>query len=413
MENKYLKKIVLLSITLLLNSFVISAQKINNYKGNISIDFDKHKVQADFKITFDSLSKVNKLKLFIHQSANILKISSNSNLISYKELKEKSIGEDKAIVINPDEIENRELTITYINDLDSIQDKSFQFNKQWLELNLYTTWFPLNMDYGLFKYQMNIQLPTNYKLIGSGYISNNGNFWEINQNTQSFDIPLIISPEFNCISVAKEMIKIYHLDLNKENIRNLEESANVHYNFLNEILGESKTNSLTLAVNSFNRPISYTRKGFISLTVEKLFTIQNEKTLAHEISHLWWNKATVSNWEDWLNESFAEYSSILILRNKYGESNFIKNIKRLENIIKDLHPLYKLKRENTINQNVITYKGAHLLYELENRIGRKVFADFLKSVHNKKIKKTSELLKLIKNELGIEIKDFVETKLNE
>jgi len=77
-----------------------------------------------------------------------------------------------------------------------------------------------------------------------------------------------------------------------------------------------------------------------------------------------------------------------------------------------LPSLYRLKKENTIEQNVITYKGAYLLYELENKIGRKIFTDFLKIVHNKNIKETSELLTLIKNELGLETKNFVEIKLN-
>ncbi len=415
MKYKSLKRIriVVLSIILLLNSLVTFSQSIINYNGNITIDIDAKEVQSNFEITFDSLSKVDEIKLFIHQSANISKISSNSSLIQYKELKEQFIGEDKAIVINSDEIINRKLTITYAYSLDSVQDKSFQFNKNWLELNLYTAWFPLNMDYGLFKYKINVQLPTNYKLIGSGIISSDkGTLWEINQNTKSFDIPLIISSQFNCISIAKGKIKIYYLDLDKENIRKLKRSANRHYNFLNGILGKSNTNSLTLAVNQFNRPISYTRKSFISLTVENSFTIQDEKTLAHEIAHLWWNKASVSSWEDWLNEGFAEYSSILILRNKYGEDNFNKNIRKLESSINDLPSLYRLKKENTIEQNVITYKGAYLLYELENKIGRKIFTDFLKIVHNKNIKETSELLTLIKNELGLETKNFVEIKLN-
>lgn len=413
MNCKYQRKKILLSIIILLNSIMTFSQSIKRYDGNINVDINERIVYATFEITFNPLPLIDTIKLFVHQSANISEISSNSNLIQYKELSEQFIGEDKAIVINSKEIENEKLAINYTYSLDSIKDESFKFNKNWLELNLYTAWFPLNMDYGLFKYKINVQLPPKYKLISSGIVSDNGTFWEVNQKMSSFDIPIIISPQLKCISVAEDKIKVYYLDLNSENEKTIKNSANSHFDFLNGLLGKSNTANLILAINQFNRPISYTRKGFISLTIGDSFSIRNEKTLAHEIGHLWWNKASVSSWEDWLNEGFAEYSSILILRNVYGEENFKKNIKDLENTIKDLPSLYQLKKENTINQNVITYKGAYLLYELENKIGSKEFSKFLRTVHQKNIKQTSDFLILVKNELGIDIENYTESKLNE
>jgi hypothetical protein len=404
---------IVLSIFILLNSLVAFSQSIKNYDGNIRVDIDERKVHADFEITFNSFPGIDTIKLFIHQSANVSKISSNSNSIQYTLLKERFIGEDKAIVINGEEIINNKLTINYSYSLDSIQNKSFQFNKDWVELNLYTAWFPFNMDYGSFEYVINVELPPKYELISSGIVSKNRTSWQINQKMPFLDIPLIISSHFKCISVAKGKIKVYYLDLNSEDEKIIKNDVNAQYNFLDGILGKSTTTNLILAINQFNRPISYARKGFISLTIGNSFSIQNEKTLAHEIGHLWWNKASVSSWEDWLNEGFAEYSSILILRKKYGEENFDKNIRELENTIKDLPSIYQLKKENTINQNVITYKGAYLLYELENKIGRKEFSDFLKTVHQKKIGITSELLILVKNELGIDIENYIESKLNE
>jgi hypothetical protein len=411
MNFKYQKKEILLGVIILFNSFVAYSQSIKEYHGDINIDINKREVQATFEIRFNSFPRIDTIKLFLHQSANISGIYSHSNSIQYKELKEQFIGEDKAIVINREEIQNEKLAIKYTYSLDSIRDESFLFNKSWLELNLYTAWFPLNMDYGLFEYKINVQIPPEYKLISSGVVSENGTFWQVNQKMPSFDIPIIISPQFKCISVAEEIIKVYYLDLNSENEKIIKNIANSDYDFLNKILGKSNTASLILAINQFNRPISYTRKGFISLTVENLFSLQDDKTLAHEIGHLWWNKASVSDWEDWLNEGFAEYSSILILRNKNGEEYFEKAIKELKNTISDLPSIYQLRKENTINQNVITYKGAYLLYKLENRIGRKDFSNFLRTVHQKNIKQTSDFLQLAKDELGTEVESYLESEL--
>ncbi len=412
MNYKDQKTKILLSAISLLNCIIVFSQSIKAYDGHINVDINQRKIRATFEITFNTLPQDDTIKLFIHQSANIARISSNSNTIEYKELSEQFQEEDKAIEISPEDIRNKKLTIAYSHSLDRIENENFQFNENWHELNLYTAWFPLNMEYGRFEYSISAQIPENYKLVSSGTVSNNRGFWQINQKSPSFDIPIIISPQFKSISVAQESIKIHHIDLNSETEKAIENATNSHYDFLNKTLGKSSTTNLTLAVNQFNRPMSYARKGFISLTVRNSFSIKDEQILAHEIGHLWWNKVSVSNWEDWLNEGFAEYSSILILRNTYGDENFDKNIRTLEHRIKDLPSLYKLKKENTKNQSSITYKGAYLLYLLETKIGREKFSTFLRIVHQKNIKKTSDFLMLVKDELGEDVEKFLNEQMN-
>ncbi|MDT8401169.1 MAG: hypothetical protein RQ743_05700 [Bacteroidales bacterium] len=43
---------------------------------------------------------------------------------------------------------------------------------------------------------------------------------------------------------------------------------------------------------------------------------------AHEISRLWWLRADANTWEDWLNEGFAEYTALVVLRELYGKEYF-------------------------------------------------------------------------------------------
>ena len=89
-----------------------------------------------------------------------------------------------------------------------------------------------------------------------------------------------------------------------------------------------------------------------------------------------------------------------------------KNIRKLKNTINNLPSIYQLKKENIIDQNTITYKGAYLLYELENKIGSKKFSDFLRTVYQQNIKQTSDFLKLAKKELGTEVENYIESELN-
>ncbi len=403
----------LICALLLTFSFVSKAQKIENYNGNILVDIEDKKIQAEFTITFSTLSDAGELKLFLTQSANISNISSNDKPVVYEITEEAFIGHDRAIIINTKDVNNKKLTIQYAYDLDRIQNKDFLFNENWLELNLYTSWFPLNTEYGLFAYDINVQLPKDYQLIGSGKTSNVGELWRIKQNNPFLDIPIIISSNFKHFNVGKGRIKTYYLLLDKKTKKTIKTSAKNHYNQLNTMLGNSSSGNLVLAINKFNRSISYSRKGFISLSIENSFKVTDEKTLAHEIAHLWWNKANVNTWEDWLNESFAEYSSIILQRNLHGEKSFNENIKKLKKTITDLPSLYKLKEEKSKNQKTTTYKGAYLLYELENKVGRKDFEQLLKKVHKDGINKTSEFLDLVKSEFGVETEQYITAKLNE
>ncbi|WP_152538654.1 M1 family aminopeptidase [Aquimarina macrocephali] len=412
MLSKRIKK-QLLIIIVILNSVTLTSQTIKHYEGNIHIDMDKREVIADFTISLDDLSDIDQLKLYIHRSANSLKASSNSKVIPFQILEESFVGEDKAVLIQSKGINNKQLTLKYAYSLDSIQDKRFLYNKDWLELNLYTAWFPFNLDYGFFSYNLNIELPNTYKLIGSGTVSNKENIWEIKQNIPFLDIPLIISSKLKTIIVAKGKIKIHHLNLDSSSTKALKKSLQLYHNRLNKVLGESNAASLTIAVNRFNRSTSYARKEFISLSIKDSFGVANDKILAHEIAHLWWNKADVNTWEDWLNESFAEYSSVILQRHQYGEANFSKNIEELKKTIKNLPPIYQIKKSNAKYQQVVTYKGAYLLYELENLIGRKAFSTILEKTHQNKIRRTFDLLELIEAEFGSDVKGDVNKKLRE
>ncbi|WP_196893721.1 M1 family aminopeptidase [Aureivirga marina] len=405
----HLKSIFTLGI-FLFTSFLFS-QKIKHYTGTIEISIEKHLLNAEFIISFEHLSKSDELKLFFPKSATISEISSNAKSLTYTITEESFVGEDKAILIKNKNITDGKIHLKYLFDLKKIENKNFPFNKDWLELNIYNAWFPFNLDYGLFTYDINFILENELQLIGSGQVSNTTNSWKMSQNIPFLDIPFIISSKFKSISAAKKKVNVYHLNLEKNTTKTLEKNIETHLKQLNKMFGKTAKGNLTLAVNQFKRVTSYARKGFISLSIGKTYDLNDDKTLAHEIAHLWWNKAEVSSWEDWLNESFAEYTSIILQRKQYGEENFSKNIKELEETIKNAPSLQELKEKNTKNQTTITYKGAYLLYQLEVKIGRKNFEKLLKKVHQKEIKKTSDFLKLIKQKFGKETENFIINEL--
>lgn len=63
------------------------------------------------------------------------------------------------------------LEIAYEYPLKLIENKTFQYNPKWIELNNFTGWFPFNRENTSFRYNLDFQIPENYKLISPGNIT--------------------------------------------------------------------------------------------------------------------------------------------------------------------------------------------------------------------------------------------------
>jgi aminopeptidase N len=112
---------------------------------------------------------------------------------------------------------------------------------------------------------------------------------------------------------------------------------------------------------------------------------------AHEIAHQWWGHAVKmpSGHEQWLTESFAEYSSALVMNKMKGRSFF----KGMQNEWKSnanaatqqssIAMANRLEGDPMVagraRQSLVYDKGAYLLSQLHNELGDEKFLTFLKS----------------------------------
>ena len=116
--------------------------------------------------------------------------------------------------------------------------------------------------------------------------------------------------------------------------------------------------------------------------------------IAHELAHSWsGNLVTNSTWDDfWLNEGFTVYFEQRIMEALYGKevSDILAQIEfqelqaELKEILKGKYPEDSQLHLNLKNRNpddgmtsVAYVKGAFFLKTLENKVGRKVFYQFL------------------------------------
>lgn len=407
--KKQLKIIVALFLTF--SAAISFAQNVKRYDGNIQIDAKTHVLTADFTITFNALPEGEYMKLFLHESTSDLQLTSGNSVVKHSITEEEFIEKDHAIIFKKANIKNLKLELKYSLNLDSLSNNGFRFNENWIELNLYTAWYPFNTRYGRFPYTVTTKISKEYQLFGSGEVVKKKKTWKIEQLIPSIDISQVFYKGLKEEVIGK--IKLYHYNINSENVETIKSNTRSHFNLLNSWLGKSNSNDLVLGVSNLKHTTSYARKNFISLSVSSKYSQFYDKILAHELGHLWWNKATVTSWEEWLNESFAEYAAIILQRHLFGEQNFEKNINLLKKTTSKLASPYQLKKGVKNYQSSVTYKGAYFLYELELKIGRTHMFSLMRAIHKAKITTTEKLLKLIEEKQGKEAATFLLEKLKD
>ena len=119
---------------------------------------------------------------------------------------------------------------------------------------------------------------------------------------------------------------------------------------------------------------------------------------SHEIAHFWWQKADASTSENWLNESFAEFSSLLAVKHFFGDEVFLKVIeghqKQVESI-PDSVTLTNYERFGLYDQVMSYSVGTLVLYRIYEHIGEQEFYRLLSEIDDKQINTTKQFVALI------------------
>lgn len=145
-----------------------------------------------------------------------------------------------------------------------------------------------------------------------------------------------------------------------------------------------------------------------------MFTNDHEQlpTLVHEVSHFWWNRGNDFTMEKWLQESFAQYSKLMYLRDTEGQEKFKESIEELKNAAVNLPPLLGYDRFGSNWSSMLYVKGPYLLYQLEQKISAEKFLQFLNELNAQETATTKHLLEVLEKVAGRESKEWFYKKLN-
>ncbi|HEY0593622.1 MAG TPA: M1 family aminopeptidase [Thermoanaerobaculia bacterium] len=127
--------------------------------------------------------------------------------------------------------------------------------------------------------------------------------------------------------------------------------------------------------------------------MNQLYSKGINERFAHEIAHQYWGHAVKmpSGEEQWLTESFAEYSAALFIKKLKGKAMYEQMLREWESRSKDATKSAPIPMANRIRipgdqmANVrertalVYFKGALLLADLHQELGDQVFLSFMKS----------------------------------
>lgn len=413
--------------------------KHNYYDIELSINPKKQSIKVDTKLTYYcNEENINILNFYIHKDLIIHNINYNS-LVKYR-------VEENIANWNPFISESKKVTTYFNKSLLKGEKIDIKFNysgeirglggsgvnritEKWIELGVYAPWFPLveSFDKAYFKVKILFE-EGNYAVVGSNSTKKVDKGWIIEQKVPFIDCSFLASEYFieNRYSsqIKQVYIKVYYINQEHKTIaKKLSEQSICIFKTFTDKFGEISHQDYSIVILPREDGGGYNRPGLIVLPNLKLNQalthykylsgkIGNFKYLAHEISHLWWSKANINTWEDWLNESFAEYSSLIAIRKYYGEKEFKDIIDKYIENSKELPPIKGIDRGHENVFDTLYIKGCILLHELEKEIGEEKFEKLLNEMHINKINNTEKLLdKLLQLTNKKTVENFIQ-KLN-
>jgi hypothetical protein len=288
-------------------------------------------------------------------------------------------------------------------------------DSDWIEMGLYFPWYP--SFYGSYTYRVAVDIDPAYNVfaIGDAIEKDNKRIFETKYPVGDFVVCASKDLTVRETELLDHSFKIVNCTLSDETVDTIQSDIQHFYQFYSKWFGDAELEDMCLVLSKRNKGGGYSRKGGIFLGGVSDSSFLNDRTdfiryVGHEIAHFWWYGAE-SNWEDWLNESFAEYSAMMVIRELRSEEEFNAMLNAKKSKSNQSPPVWELPRNSSSAELVLYSKGAVLLNELEEKIGNENFLKLCKARISKNIKNTSDFLDLLKDSEGQEIADWFEQSL--
>jgi len=334
------------------------------------------------------------------------------------------------VVLDKSTARNEPLTLSFDYEGTLTEWSKYSANvvtEDWVELGLYIPWIPLGKITGLFTFDIEAECDPEYQLRSYGDHRYENGIWYFERTTPTFDCILVASKDLKTLNkkaAGKNVYLHYQALADTTAEKFVGDLSGIFDMFESWYGGSSKGNDFTLITSPREMGGGYARGDLITMTWindEKYVTDRAflYRYLAHETGHFWWGMAEAVSWEDWLNESFAEYSAQLAVRETLGEDVFESNMEKYRIAAESTVPIWGFDRTATgesgqqspvIHTNLYQ-KGPVLLHKLSERIGIDNFKSLCKNMVQSKTSTTEAFLLLLESRQGAGVRNWFENLL--
>lgn len=273
--------------------------------------------------------------------------------------------------------------------------------KDWTEMGMYYPWFPLEWEqFRLFTYRVSVDTGSPDTVFGLGQTRPVEDRWVLRSDFPTNDIVVFVSP--NVQRFAAGAVTVYHRGLSDSTLERMGTDLNGILSLEQNWFGGS-ADHVSIVVSGREKGGGYARIGGVVLggLDDAGYAAKHTDFLryfAHELAHLWWFKAPTDSWEDWLNEGFAEYTALMILRRMAGETAYQQRLDAKRQNSLDTLPIRGFDRNGAdwkIVNRVLYDKGPVLLAALEQRLGNETFLKFCRRLVADDVKTTGRFLETL------------------
>lgn len=404
-------------------------QKISFYKIDLKLDVKKQLLDSNVDLTYYAeQDQVDSLTFLLHRNFSIQTLTSN-NLAKYTF----NTTEPSSFPFTPEagtltiylskplqKGEALRINLQYAGKIGIVTQWGInRITEDWIEIGMYAPWFPYRPEIENLTYQVDVKIDPEYQVIGMGKIRKKDDRWQISQETPKSDIILMAARNIRSKEICKEdlSVKINYTAMNDSTAIDIIELGLWSLGCFRKWFGCINVDQASIVIAARNKGGGYARRGFVVLTpIEDADYYQNRigyfQNIAHEFSHLWWSKAPSASWEDWLNESFAEYSALMAVREKFGSEPFKDLIQKKRKNSKGLPAIKGIDRMAQDAFSVLYDKGCILLHELELEIGKDAFLKLLKELTKNKVSSTDQFLEALKDLSTAKVSNKFEEELS-
>lgn len=384
-------------VLLMMNSFALAkTTELKEYQIKLSHNEESQRFLVSSKVIFNSVDETKNIELMLHKDTKLNRVTWLESKADYRfdaagTSPNIYIDNARSLSVMSAPKGSKTLLIEYslpVNEINYLkQSKAF-------ESGLYEAWFPYNNKYGKFGFELEFTSSEDTNFVGNGKVTKlSPRHYSIKGQPNSIDIVVMFGEQVTDKELLFDggSIHFYVLGETPEYFNELMAQTVQSFSYLQSKLGDTnaKGGKYTFVLVPRSKGPSYSRGNFAVIT--KFSEGQYERairTVAHEVAHFWWNRADSSLWEDWLNESFAEYSAVLTIEHLFGAGAKHSLIKSFKKAAKNRSAIYQLPRESDEAQVVLYRKGPVIIDSYRAKIGDEAFLNWLKRLNQTKVSST-------------------------